>query len=528
MAHRIGVHLVSGTPVDHLSSSTLADWWAWIETHISPFIPPRDMWWIVGALCTVALTIVFGRAILRASRSAWATLKTYLTNRPIEDVLTIVAASIATGVSATGMWRFAEDVLHLPFALRVLLFAFIEVAIITSAVRARRNMRENFSAGIDGIAVWALTALTAVLSSMDARSLPEALFRLAAPLVAAWLWERGMAIERHRIRGTGRINWRLTPERVMVWLGLAEVSDRTAGEVDAQRRRTRLSLAAKRARELRDSGASDRKQRAALAKLDKAFEEAAEHIGLGRDKQMQELVRAEVAALYSAASLMDVTADSAWVPDREDPFQRLSDETARLNAILADRHEAKSTIANLAMLAADATGNHLLPVTPGVTPSAITHTVTPAVTGVVTNGLVPAALNGPPESAHAISGVTCPTVADAVTSGVTIDVTDAALYDLEQGLAGDPYVTLLVTPDVTPERVTNDVTEDAEEASKTQVMREYWDAEVAEDRYPPVAELSEHARAHHSLASRKRKEWVAELPWRQRRRADPKRDRAST
>jgi hypothetical protein len=197
------------------------------------------------------------------------------------------------------------------------LFAFIEVAIITSAVRARRNMRENFSAGIDGIAVWALTCLTAVLSSLDARSLPEALFRLAAPLVAAWLWERGMAIERHRIRGTGRINWRLTPERLLVRLGVAEVSDRTASEVDAHRRLTRVALAAKRAKALREGGASERKIRAALAKLDRAMDQAVEHTGLAVDPARQEALLAQIAALYNTTALIDADPRVPWEPEAD-------------------------------------------------------------------------------------------------------------------------------------------------------------------------------------------------------------------
>ncbi|WP_049570563.1 hypothetical protein [Nonomuraea sp. SBT364] len=264
------------------------------------------------ALAGLGLAFLVLRVVWRAT--AWVVAR-YVAPRPIEDLLTIVAASIATGVSAQGMWRFSGDVLGLDGPLRLLLFAFIEVAIITSAVRARRNMRENFSAGIDGIAVWALTCLTAVLSSMDARSLPEAIFRLAAPLVAAWLWERGMAIERHRIRGTGRINWRLTPERLLVRLGLAEVSDRTASEVDAHRRLTRVALAAKRAKALREGGGSERKMRAALAKLDKAMDQAVEHTGLAVDQARQEALLAQIAALYNTSALIDAAPRVPWEPE---------------------------------------------------------------------------------------------------------------------------------------------------------------------------------------------------------------------
>ncbi|GGS66544.1 hypothetical protein GCM10010156_26760 [Planobispora rosea] len=275
----------------------------------------------VGAaiICVAALIIlVAGYLIVRAAaRVATRLFHRYVAPRPVEDILTIVAASIATGVSAQGMWRFSSDVLGFDGPLRLLLFAFIEVAVITSAVRARRNMRENFSAGIDGIAVWALTCLTAVLSSMDARSPAEAVFRLAAPLVAAWLWERGMAIERHRITGRGRIHWRVTPERLLVRVGLAEVSDRTASEVDAHRRLTRVALAAKKARALREAGASERKMRAALAKLDREMDRAVEHTGLAADPARQEALLAQIGALYNTSALIDLRPPVPWAPEPE-------------------------------------------------------------------------------------------------------------------------------------------------------------------------------------------------------------------
>ncbi|MEU7881859.1 hypothetical protein [Microbispora bryophytorum] len=269
---------------------------------------------IISVIALVLLVLAFFalRALIRLFRR-WAV------GRPTEDVLTIVAASIATGVSAQGMWRFSGDVLGFDGPLRLLLFAFIEVAVITSAVRARRNMRENYSAGIDGLAVWVLTSLSAVLSSMDARSVAEAVFRLAAPLVAAWLWERGMAIERVRITGRGRINWRLTPERVLVRIGLAEASDRTASEVDAHRRLTRVALAAKRVRALREAGVSGRKLRAAMARLDKAMDQAVEYTGLAVDEKRQEALLSQIGALYNTAALIDLAPPVPWAPEPEQP-----------------------------------------------------------------------------------------------------------------------------------------------------------------------------------------------------------------
>ncbi|MEO3812695.1 hypothetical protein ABGB17_27150 [Sphaerisporangium sp. B11E5] len=277
-----------------------------------------------AVICVFALILlVLAYIALRAAYRAGATtFRRFAANRPAEDILTIVAACIATGVSAQGMWRFSGDVLGFDGPLRLLLFAFIEVAVITSAVRARRNMRENYSAGIDGIAVWVLTGLSAVLSSLDARSMAEAIFRLAAPLVAAWLWERGMAIERHRITGRSRIKWRFTPERAMVRLGLAEVSDRTVTEVDAHRRLTRVALAAKRARALREAGASDRRMRVALAKLDRVMDQAVEHTGLAVDPARQEALLSQIGALYNTSALIDLRPPVPWEPEQEEEQQQ--------------------------------------------------------------------------------------------------------------------------------------------------------------------------------------------------------------
>ncbi|MBB2913286.1 hypothetical protein FHS43_004584 [Streptosporangium becharense] len=282
---------------------------------ITAFAKDQPVLTVVIAVFGLVLLAVAYFALRALLRLAVHVYQRQVAPRPAEDILTIVAASIATGVSAQGMWRFSSDVLGFDGPLRLLLFAFIEVAVITSAVRARRNMRENFSAGIDGVAVWVLTGLTAVLSSMDARSAAEAVFRLAAPLVAAWLWERGMAIERHRITGRSRINWRITPERALVRIGLAEVSDRTASEVDAHRRLTRVALAAKRARALRASGASERKMRAALAKLDRAMDQAVEHSGLAVDSARQEALLSQIGALYNTSALIDLSPPVPWNPD---------------------------------------------------------------------------------------------------------------------------------------------------------------------------------------------------------------------
>ncbi len=121
-----------------------------------------------------------------------------------------------------------------------------------------------------------------------------------------------MAIERQRLTGRTRINWRLTPERLFVALRLAEAKDRTATEVDTHRRLTRVALAAKNARALREAGASPRKQRNALARLDRAMDRAVEHTGLVQDPARQEQMLAQIAALYNTAKLTEIQPVPFW------------------------------------------------------------------------------------------------------------------------------------------------------------------------------------------------------------------------
>lgn len=475
---------------------------------------PDGVWAAASAATTLFLLWQAKRAITSAAT-------------PAADILTYVAAAIATGVSAQGMWHFFEVVFpDLPIPLRVTLFAFIEIGMLASAVRARRNMRESAaraktdplvrpSAGIDGTAVWALTGLTAVLSSLEAASPPEFIFRLAAPLVAAWLWERGMAIERQRITGRSRINWRLTPERVMVRLGLAEANDRTASEVDAHRRLTRVALAAKKAKALRDSGATPKKVTHALARLDKAMNQAVEHTGLSNDESRQQALLAQIDSLNSTGVLAQRTKVAAWA----DP---VSGEK-RANALAAIDDSTRFDTAEATQRALDKAALTLM---------ALTQNVTSDVTSQRLNNEINKPLNGRPVPAPREAAKLSPSVTSNVTPALTVervnnalnfDVTNPDVYAVEKALSANPYVTPVLSGQLSGAALNVEVNEDPEDASKTQVMRDFWDSEVAEDRYPTVTELADHAGVHPSHASRKRKEWVAELQWWKRRKAEPKR-----
>jgi hypothetical protein len=73
-----------------------------------------------------------------------------------------------------------------------------------------------------------------------------------------------------------------------------------------------VALAAKKARALRDQGVSDRKLRAAMAKLDRALDKAVEHTGLPRDERMQWALLDQITALYGGASLLDLPEVAPW------------------------------------------------------------------------------------------------------------------------------------------------------------------------------------------------------------------------
>lgn len=250
--------------------------------------------------------------------------------------LTFVAAGVATGVAAVGMWRFFGDVLHIDsIYLRAALFAFLEIALLVSAIRARRNLLDDIayiaerkktaeqahreaitpeqrasaagdlaeaaklrpSTGVDGWAVWGLALMSGVFSALDGDSFAERLFRIAAPLVAAWLWERGLAAHRRRNRKSrGRINWSMSLERTAVRLGIAEPTDRDVSAVARARRIAQLARASARHHDMPAKNA--RRRRWSARKVERLAEDAIEHLGLGTDPTVVEDLRSVLAARY--------------------------------------------------------------------------------------------------------------------------------------------------------------------------------------------------------------------------------------
>lgn len=164
-----------------------------------------------------------------------------------DRALTRISAGIATVVVALGMWQFFTDVINIHWSLRLVLFAFIEIGIVDAARRATRHLYRHGDLGRAHRAVFFLAGISASLSAVHADSVDLRLFRIAAAVVASYMWYESLVEQRdilhHRNPGkypppTSRgIPWR----RIAVTLGLAEPTSLAISDVATLRRMDRLS-----------------------------------------------------------------------------------------------------------------------------------------------------------------------------------------------------------------------------------------------------------------------------------------------
>jgi hypothetical protein len=199
----------------------------------------------IAALAALFALTLAALLLWRASR--------LLRGKKAADTLTVVAAAMASSVAATGMWHFFSRTMHLPVWIQAVLFAFMEISVLASALRARANVARDGNAGADGLAVWVLTCASGLMSASEAGSPQEALVRLGAPLVAAWLWERSMVPERRAQRAAkgaateAAVRWLFSYKRIAVRLGLATALGADLETEDANRRIDRFVRADNRA-----------------------------------------------------------------------------------------------------------------------------------------------------------------------------------------------------------------------------------------------------------------------------------------
>ena len=304
-------------------------------------------------------------ALTAAALLVWR-LGRMLRGKKAADVLTVVAAGMASSVAATGMWHFFSRTMHLPEWIQAILFAFMEISVLASALRARANVARDGNAGADGLAVWVLTSASGLMSASEAGSPQEALVRLGAPLVAAWLWERSMVPERRAQRAAQgaketAVAWLLSYKRLAVRLGLATALGADLETEDANRRIDRFVRADNRAQR-----AGFLTRRHAARRRDRA------HARLMEQARMQ----ADPRALYShlgRQAILDVLArlggDDAVI-DRERARQMqgiLTDATDTARPAPGTRNGA--TAANAFAKAFTAAANTAANGTPVTTPA---------------------------------------------------------------------------------------------------------------------------------------------------------------
>jgi len=437
----------------------------------------RDNETVVTGLALLALV---GMMLLTANRMR--KMSAHRATLLLANLLTIVAAALATMVSASGMWKFFTDILG-DSPLRYAFFWFIEVALFASALLARARLLRDpayASIGVDGIAVWVFAALTASLSATDADSFREVCLRLAAPLVAAWMWERALAAERNARTGTStrRIHLTVTLERVLVWLRLAEPQGRDVTEVDRVRRHARLGRARLDLYLLQNKKKTSAwRLRRAHTKVIRRAMQAAEHIGLAEipeaasEREAIQMYMATIYGIVDATTPEAVAHLNAWANPRTAPAQ----EETRLNGHSSEAAPALAVLAHRV-------NDHAIPATDA------------------------AGTNFEGEDAPEV--VVATVAADDPRLGAPGDIPDGQP-------AGHQPDDEAIDDDAEDE----DDDETQDDLSAVAAMRRFWDRETSQGRIPTGAELSRAAGVPPAtgLGRRKRRAWEAELPYHLRR-----------
>ena len=242
--------------------------------------------------------------------------------RGLQNLITGVVAAVATGGSATGMWAFFGAVLHITIVWeRAALFSVFELALLASALRARTSriqQAEKAAAdptyqpkmtSVDDIAVWCLAALSGGLAASHETTWAARFGRMALPLVAAWLFERAIAAESgdHAPNRRSRINWRISPERLFVMLGLADASNNSLEDIERTKRIARVATLAYQAHTAKPG----RRARRAADRYTKALTTANERYGLAGQPQLVAQVQAATALLFQG---LDSTAPDVVAP----------------------------------------------------------------------------------------------------------------------------------------------------------------------------------------------------------------------
>lgn len=236
--------------------------------------------------------------------------------RRFENFLTMTVAAVAVGGSATGMWAYFGDKLHITNLWeRGALFSAFELAMLACGWRERKSrlraaeraaerealLRAGKDAGdpprrglpIDGLAVWAAATITGLLAASNETSWPGRFGRVFLPYLAAFMVERAIAAEASDLAPRRpRINWRFGPERLFVMLGLATAETVDVADVERTRHIGRLATLRFKA----DKGVFKTRAR---RRYDRALAKANERFGLASNPKLVAQLEAAIALLYT-------------------------------------------------------------------------------------------------------------------------------------------------------------------------------------------------------------------------------------
>lgn len=239
--------------------------------------------------------------------------------RKTEIFLVIAAWLASTTFAVEGAWVFFGDTLHLPTPPRIAAFALFEISAVACAVMARRRRIDDVDSrfgGAPGGAVWVFAAVSGLLSASHEPTAPGWAARMIAPVMAAFLLdllisgEQGDARERKGKRRK-RINFKFSPERILIWAGLADASDRSAEEAARDKAIAQVASLCHRAQAPAAGWwfPTRRKTRAGRA-YRKALEAANERYGLATNPKLMHQLITSVNLLDGA---MDMTSGDAPV-----------------------------------------------------------------------------------------------------------------------------------------------------------------------------------------------------------------------
>jgi hypothetical protein len=271
--------------------------------------------WLPYAAAGILLALLTVSLMARRKRGHAEIAGTKQALTRTDRAITRITGMLATAVVATGAWKvFGLPALHLNPVFRVILFAFAEAQVVAAWRRVRRHINRHAELGPGTRTIYGIALGSATVAAFDAAALVEVLLRFFAAFVAAYMIVEELAeeldiyLEEHpekrteerkkAKRGLFGLKWALTPERVMVWLRLAEPTERTVEEVERQRRVARMARTAHRLQTLKAAKAADWRIGWARRSLRRQTEQANEHLNLAGDPAALDAVRAQLALLF--------------------------------------------------------------------------------------------------------------------------------------------------------------------------------------------------------------------------------------